>query len=102
MNFQIIVRPDRFPEGYGQKVRDYTATRYEEAYKLVEVAEAEIKQEYWVRPSVENLEGYTKMLRDVRISLRDEGVYDAKALRLMRKVRCKNNPTNSECAEKRE
>ena len=102
MNFQIIVRSDRFPEGYGQKVRDYTSTRYEEAYKLVEVAEAEIKKEYWMRPTAENMEGYTKMLQEVRISLRDEGVYDAKALRLMRKVRCKKNPTNSECAEKRE
>lgn len=102
MNFQIIARIDRFPEGYGQKVRDYTATRYEEAYKLVADAEAEIKKEYWMRPSQENLEGYSKMLQEVRIALRDEGVYDAKALRLMRKVRCKKNPTNSECAEKRE
>lgn len=102
MNFQIIARIDRFPEGYGQKVRDYTATRFEEAYELVEIAEAEIKKEYWMRPTMEQLEGYSKMLQEVRISLRDEGVYDAKALRLMRKVRCKKNPTNSECAEKRE
>ncbi len=102
MNFQVIVRPDRFPEGYGQKVRDYSATRYEEAYKLVEEAEAEVKQDYWVKLSEENLESYSKMLQEVRISLRDEGVYDAKALRLMRKVRCKKNPTNSECSEKRE
>ncbi|MFD2231916.1 putative solute-binding protein [Alkalimarinus sediminis] len=102
MNFQIIARIDRFPEGYGQKVRDYSATRFEEAYKLVEAAEAEIKPEYWMKPTAEQLDGYAKMLQEVRISLRDEGVYDAKALRLMRKVRCKKNPTNSECAEKRE
>jgi solute-binding AdeT-like protein len=102
MNFQILIHVDRFPTGYGQKVRDYTASRFEEAYKIVEVAEAEIKEKYWVRPSPENMEGYTKMLREVRISLRDEGVYDAKALRLMRKVRCKKDPANAECAEKRE
>lgn len=102
MNFQIVIHVDRFPEGYGQKVRDYMATRFDEAYKIVETAEAEIKEEYWVRPSPENMEGYTKMLQEVRISLRDEGVYDAKALRLMRKVRCKKSPGNAECVEKRE
>ena len=102
MNFQILIHIDRFPEGYGQKVRDYMATRFDEAYKIVETAEAEIKKEYWVRPSPENMEGYSKMLQEVRISLRDEGVYDAKALRLMRKVRCKKNPGNAECVEKRE
>lgn len=102
MNFQIIARKDRFPEGYGQKVRDYSASRYEEAYELVEVAKAEIDPKYWMKPTVDQLDGYSKMLREVRISLRDKGVYDGKALRLMRKVRCKNDPTNSECAEKRE
>jgi len=102
MNFQVIAHVDRFPEGYGQKVRDYMASRFDEAYQIVETAEAEIKEEYWVRPSPENMKGYSKMLQEVRISLRDEGIYDAKALRLMRKVRCKKNPANAECAEKRE
>jgi len=102
MNFQILIHVDRFPVGYGQKVRDYTSSRFEEAYKIVETAEAEIKEKYWVRPSPENMKGYSKMLQEVRISLRDEGIYDAKALRLMRKVRCKTNPANAECAEKRE
>ena len=83
-------------------MRDYTATRFEEAYELVEIAEAEIKKEYWMRPTMEQLEGYSKMLQEVRISLRDEGVYDAKALRLMRKVRCKYHPEHAECTEKTE
>lgn len=102
MNFQIIIHSDRFPDGYGQKVREYSSTRYEEAYKLIEVAEKEIKPEYWMRPKQEDVAGYDSMLREVRISLRDEGVYDGKALKLMRKVRCKKNPTNAECIEKRE
>ena len=42
------------------------------------------------------------MLRDVRIKLRDEGVYDGKMLKLMRKLRCKNNPVAAECVEKLE
>ncbi|MCP5163237.1 MAG: hypothetical protein H6999_06085 [Hahellaceae bacterium] len=102
MNFQILIRSDRFPEGFGQKVRDYSSTRYEEAYDIVRKAEAEIKQESWVRPKPEDVDGYNRMLQEVRISLRDEGVYDAKALKLMRQIRCKAKPTNAECAENRE
>jgi hypothetical protein len=102
MNFQIIIQKDKFPEGYGQKSREYSASRYNEAYDIVAKAEAEITPEVWIRPKPEDAEGYDKLLREVRISLRDEGVYDAKALKLMRKVRCKTNPQNAECADNRE
>ncbi|MCG8611529.1 MAG: DUF6091 family protein [Pseudomonadales bacterium] len=102
MNFQIVIHQDKFPSGFGQKVREYSAARYTEAYEIVSTAEAEIKPEHWMRPKKEEVEGYDKLLREVRISLRDEGVYDGKALKLMRKVRCKTNPQNAECAENRE
>ncbi|ARU57612.1 TRAP transporter solute binding subunit [Oleiphilus messinensis] len=102
MNFQIIIHHDRFPEGFGQKVREYASGQYDEAYKLVATAESEIKAEHWMHPAKEHVSGYDNMLREVRISLRDEGVYDANALRLMRKVRCKTNPKNAECVDKRE
>ncbi|ABC27463.1 conserved hypothetical protein [Hahella chejuensis KCTC 2396] len=99
MNFQIIIRQDRFPEGYGQLSREYAAGRYEEAYQIIRDAEAEIKDEYWMRPATQKLEGYDKLLREVRMALRDEGAYDSRALTLMRKVRCKTNPTAGECVE---
>ncbi len=102
MNFQVLIQSDRFPEGYGQKVREYASARYEEAYDIVAKAEAEIKAESWVRPKPQDVEGYDKMLQEVRISLRDDGVYDAKALKLMKKVRCKTNPSKAECADTRE
>ncbi len=102
MNFQILIHPDKYPAGYGQKVRDYAAARFSDAYKIIDNAEAEIKKDYWIRPNPEDVKGYNKMLQEVRIALRDDGVYDAKALRLMRKVRCKVSPANAECAEKRE
>lgn len=99
MNFQIITHADRFPADFGQKSREYAATRYNEAYELVRQAEAEIKPEYWMYPKPEDVAGYDKLLREVRLQLRDEGTYDARALTLMRKVRCKTNPSNAECAE---
>jgi hypothetical protein len=39
------------------------------------------------------------MLRDVRLKLRSDGVYHPKALKLMFKVRCKEDASRPECAE---
>ena len=62
----------------------------------------EIDPKYWMDLSPETTQEYNEMLRDVRIKLRDEGVYDGKMLKLMRKLRCKTNPAAAECAEKLE
>lgn len=101
-NFQTIIHVDRFPEGFGQKMRDFSATRYDEAYEIIAQAESEIGEQLWTHPSTKEAEAYAAMFRSVRISLRDDGVYDGKALKLMRKVRCKQSPSNAECAEKTE
>jgi hypothetical protein len=102
MNFQILIHPGKFPAGYGQKVREYAFDRYNQAYDIIHKAEAGIKKSYWIHPNPSDVAGYEKMLQKVRITLRDKGVYDRKALKLMRQVRCKVNPTNAECAEKLE
>ena len=63
---------------------------------------AEIDPKYWVDLSKDDHDKYNQMLRNVRISLRDEGVYDANMLRLMRKLRCAETPAAAECVEKLE
>lgn len=100
MNFQIIIHSDRMPEGFGQMSRDFSMGRFDEAFELIKTAEAEIKPQYWVDPlSKEHSTGYDNMLRDVRIKLRDDEVYHPKALKLMYKVRCKQDASRPECAE---
>lgn len=98
MNFQIIIHRDRFPEGYAKKARQYSLERIDDAYELIANAEAEIPEKYWTRPSPQQVRDYDQMLRQVRLDLRDEGTYDDTALRLMRAIRCKTEPTRSECA----
>lgn len=98
MNFQILIHADRFPEGYADSVWGYAMDRIDDAYKLINEAEAGIPEKYWVHPSPEQVSDYDKMLREVRLDLRDVGTYDATALRLMRAVRCKTDPTRAECA----
>jgi hypothetical protein len=102
MDFQIIIRADKFPEGFGQKSRMKVASYFDRVNEDVEKATLEIDPKYWMDLSAETAQQYNEMLRDVRIKLRDEGVYDGNMLKLMRKLRCKTNPAAAECTEKLE
>ncbi len=102
MDFQIILRADKFPKDFAQKSRSKVASYFNRANEFVEKETNEIDPKYWIELSEDSKQQYGGILRDVRIKLRDEGVYDGKMLKLMRKLRCKANPAAAECVEKLE
>lgn len=97
MNFQVIIHRDRFPEEAGQMVRDEAIKRMGEAYDIIAEAEAGIPKDAWMILPQEDTAEYDKMLRKVRLSLLDDGVYDERALKLMKAIRCRVDATRSEC-----
>ena len=98
MNFQVIVQRDRFPDHMAQLVRDMSRERMNEAYQIIEEAEAEIPKDEWMYPSDEDRARYDRMLAEVREILLQDGVYDERALRLMRSIRCRVDGSRAECA----
>ena len=102
LDFQLILHKDRFPADFGQKSRLKIASVFDRMRGFIDKDTAEIDPKYWVDLSKDDHDKYNQMLRNVRISLRDEGVYDANMLRLMRKLRCAETPAAVECVEKLE
>ncbi|MCT7357574.1 MAG: hypothetical protein COB09_13025 [Thalassobium sp.] len=102
LDFQLILHKDRFPADFGQKSRLKIASVFDRMRGFIDKDTAEIDPKYWVDLSKDDHDKYNQMLRNVRISLRDEGVYDANMLRLMRKLRCAETPAAAECVEKLE
>ena len=102
LDFQLILHKDRFPADFGQKSRLKIASVFDRMRGFIDKDTAEIDPKYWVDLSKDDRDKYNQMLRNVRISLRDEGVYDANMLRLMRKLRCAETPAAAECVEKLE
>ncbi|WP_404369197.1 putative solute-binding protein [Marinobacter sp.] len=98
MNFQVILRRDRFPDSAGQMVRNESIKRIDEAYEIIAQAEAEIPANVWIVPPAEDTRAYDSMLQTVRLSLLDDGVYDERAIKLMRAIRCRVDGTRSECS----
>lgn len=102
MDFQIIIRADKFPQGFGQQSRTAIASYFDRVNAFVKKETKDIDPKFWIDLSDDVTQQYNNILRDVRIKLRDQGVYDGKMLKLMRKLRCKTNPAAAECAEKLE
>ena len=102
LTLQMLIRWERFPADFGVNSRAPALDNFDDAFTFIEKATGTIDEKYWVRLDKNDLPGYANMMRESRISLRDKGVYDAKMLKLLRKIRCKQNPTNAECTEKLE
>jgi hypothetical protein len=99
MNGQLILRKDRFPDQFGQKSREYAYSNFTKALQHIVEAEKNIPKKYWVDLPAEKHAVYKEMLRQVRIELRDEGIYDPRMLKILFKLRCRSNPGHYECVE---
>ena len=98
MNFQLISYSDQFPEGFGQKSREFVASRFDKAMQHIITAENGISENYWIDlPDEQELE-YLDMLASIRDELASRGVYDTQMMKLMKKLRCRANPMHHECA----
>lgn len=94
----MLVRRDRFPPGYGQKSREYMLSQVDAAQRLIEQSESGIPDRYWLELAPADREKYFQMLREARIQLTREGFYDPRMMNMLRKVRCRLQPAQAECA----
>ena len=99
---QVLIHHEKFPPGYGQKSRNAFAGMIDGAFEFIKEVEMDIPEENWISMSEKSTESMDELFRSSRIKLRADGIYNAKTLKLMRKVRCKHTPENLECIEKTE
>ena len=100
ITMQLIVRWELIPEGFGQKTRELMANQYPMHIKEIERSEQTIPEKYWIEISDEAKNNWNETFRESRIELRKRKVYNAKALTLFRKIRCKVDPNLAECTSK--
>ena len=93
----IIIRPDRFPKGYGQQSREWVKSQLPRALVILGKMKADIQTKYWMEVSATDKPGYQKMMRDARINLTQQGVYDKRMMKLLWQFRCKEDAKNFEC-----
>jgi hypothetical protein len=94
----VIVRQAKFPAGFGQKSREWVATQLPRAIDLIGKTEAAIPAKYWMEIPANDKVGYVKLMREARIDLTKEGIYNKKMMSLLKKVRCQQDSSSFECA----
>ena len=98
VTYQIILRKSKFQPGSGQKLRAYVAQEMPKALEAVKKIDRQIPDKAWLKMADGDKAEYTTMMREARISLSKDGVYDGCALRLLKKVRCSIDGKASECS----
>jgi hypothetical protein len=95
---QMVVNVKKVPEDFAGQMRQHALTRFDELENTVKQAKSEIPQHYWVKLDAPTQQEYANLSREIRLVLRDEKAYDPKAISLLWKIRCKFNPSNTECS----
>lgn len=94
---QVLARHRKLPAGFGLQARQYSDQTFEQALRMIRMSETGIPEKYWVRIKKEDSIAWSEVFRKNRLTLRDENIYDGKALTLFRRVRCNLEPSLPEC-----
>ena len=94
---QIIINHSRFPEGFGTQSRKYVAGMFDQAMRLIDNYERSVDQKWWIPIPEADRAQYDEMMREARIALTEEGIYDKSMMNLLRRVRCSQDPSRAEC-----
>lgn len=94
----LIVRPERFPAQFGAQSRQWFLQKIPQSFAMVQRLEAAIPSKIKMQLSKEDKEKYQRLLREGRIDLTKQGVYDPGMMRVLKKARCTVERTNFECS----
>jgi hypothetical protein len=99
LTYQLVIKPERFPKGFGQKSREYMAQNFELAIASLRLADRGVPEANWIDAPEAAVTRNQVLLKQIRLQMADQGVYDKRGLRLVKKIRCNLAPEAAECSE---
>lgn len=99
LTFQLVINKDKFPADFGQKSRAYWETQLPRSMNLIKKAEAGVPAATWMDLPAADKEGYVVLMRESRISLTKDGIYDPTMMKVLKKTRCAVNSGDAECSQ---
>lgn len=92
----LIIRPEKFPASFGPQSRKWFVNKLPSNFAMVQRLEAGMNAKK-ITLTNEDKTRYQKMLRDGRMNLTKQGVYDASMMNVLKRARCTVERTNFEC-----
>jgi Family of unknown function (DUF6091) len=99
---QLAFNRSKFPDGFGEKSRQFWLGQFDRAMVLIANAEKGIPAATWDDLPPENIPKYVLMLREARIAIAQQGMYNKQSLNIIKRARCSVNSADAECATKTE
>ena len=99
LSFQLIMKQNKFPAGFGQESRTYWVGQYDRAMGLINRAEATVPKSAWMELPDADKAKYVVLMRDSRIALTNDGIYNKKMTHVLRMARCSVNGSDPECTQ---
>lgn len=94
----VVVHPEKFPAGFSQKSRDWFSQNLPRNFAMIDRLESEIPNKYKMNFNAEEKLKYQKLLREARIELTKQGIYDSSMMAVLKKARCSVDKANFECS----
>ena len=98
LSMQLIGRLDKFPNEVAQLIREASFEAYPAVLKRIEQETRRVPDRWMIAIPDKDKREYEVMMQDARDALRAQEYYSADMLSLQRKIRCKFDPTRSECS----
>lgn len=98
MSYQLIIDRTRLPSGFAQASRRYWLDHFDDMLNAVRKAEADIPAALWMDLPPEQVPRYAEYMRESRVELAEQGLYDKQGLKLLKRIRCKVEPSEADCA----
>ena len=95
---QLVAYPDKFPPGFGQKSREFMATEADHAISLARNLESQIDSRLWVYTVHAEITAWDSGMRAALEKMTKAGYFDRRMLALIKRVRCKTDVDEPECA----
>ncbi|HAI25083.1 MAG TPA: hypothetical protein DIU19_06790, partial [Alcanivorax sp.] len=94
---QIVLRSDKFSDEFAAKSRTWMLGQFDRAMQVIRNAENEVDDKWWIDIPDDDKRRYNEMLREARVNMTESGIYNKDLMDLLRKVRCKTDPSRAEC-----
>lgn len=102
LTYQLVIKSSEFPKGYGQKSRDYMAQNFDIAIASLRLADRGVPAPFWLDAPAAAVQRNMAVLRQVRLQMAEQGLYDKRGLKLVKKLRCQVAPEAAECSDSAE
>jgi len=80
------------------QIRQLGLNHLDEIIKIFQRAEGDIPANVWINLKPADADRYSHMLREARLRMTQEGIYEPMMMGILKRVRCKLNPTDAECS----